>query len=52
MAVVDQRGQIYGCRNVTVADASIIPTIPSVPPNLTCILIGERISAMLRGLEA
>jgi len=52
MAVVDQCGRIYGCRNITVADASIMPTIPSVPLNLTCILIGERIAAHLRGLQA
>lgn len=52
MAVVDPHGRLYGCRNVTVADASIMPTIPSVPPNLTCMLIGERIAAHLRGLEA
>jgi choline dehydrogenase len=47
MAVVDQRGQLYGCGNVTVADASIVPTLPSVPTNLTCMLIGERIAAHL-----
>lgn len=52
MAVVDQRGRLYGCSNVTVSDASILPTIPSVPPSLTCMLIGERIAAHLRGLEA
>jgi choline dehydrogenase len=51
MAVVDQRGRLYGCRNVTVADGSIMPMIPSVPTNLTCMLIGERIAAHLRGLE-
>jgi choline dehydrogenase len=49
MAVVDQRGQLYGCGNVTVADASIMPTLPSVPTNLTCMLIGERIAAHLCG---
>jgi choline dehydrogenase len=52
MAVVDRCGRLYGCRNVTVADASIMPAIPSVPLNLTCMLIGERIAAHLRGLEA
>jgi choline dehydrogenase len=51
-AVVDQRGQLYGCNNVTVADASIMPAIPSVPTNLTCMLVGERIAAHLRGLGA
>ena len=52
MAVVDQRGQLFGCRNITVADASIMPAIPSVPTYLTCILIGERIASHLRGIEA
>jgi len=51
MAVVDQRGQLYGCRNVTVADGSIMPALPSVPTNLTCMLIAERIAAHLRGPE-
>jgi choline dehydrogenase len=50
MAVVDQRGRLYGCNNITVADASIMPAIPSVPTNLTCMLIGERIAAHLRGV--
>jgi choline dehydrogenase len=48
-AVVDQYGRLYGCSNVTVADASIMPAIPSVPPSLTCMLIAERIAAHLRG---
>jgi choline dehydrogenase len=51
MAVVDQRGRLYGCSNVTVADGSIMPVIPSVPTSLTCMLIGERIVANLRGLS-
>jgi choline dehydrogenase len=52
MTVVDECGRVSGCENVTVADASIMPAIPSVPPNLTCMLIGERIAAKLRGQEA
>ena len=52
MAVVDAYGRLYGCRNVMVADASLMPVIPSVPLNLTCMLIGERIAAHRRGLEA
>jgi choline dehydrogenase len=51
MAVVDQRGRLYGCSNVTAADGSIMPALPSVPTNLTCMLIAERIAAHLRGLE-
>lgn len=48
MAVVDPQGRLRGCSNVTVADGSIMPALPSVPPCLTCILIGERIAAHLR----
>jgi choline dehydrogenase len=47
-AVVTQRGRLSGCDNVTVADASVMPAIPSVPPNLTCMVIAERIAAELR----
>ncbi len=50
-AVVDQQGRLHGCSNVTVADASILPAVPSVPTNLTCILIAERIAEHLRGLH-
>jgi choline dehydrogenase len=50
-AVVDQRGRLYGCDNLTVADGSIMPAIPSVPTSLTCMLIGERMAALLRGQE-
>lgn len=52
MAVVDQCGRLFGCRNITVADASIMPAIPSVPTCLTCMLIGERIAVRLRGSKA
>jgi choline dehydrogenase len=50
MAVVDPHGRLRGCANVTVADGSIMPAMPSVPPYLTCMLLGERIAAHLRGL--
>jgi len=33
---------------VYVADASLMPGIPRVPTNLTCMLIGERVAAHLR----
>lgn len=47
-AVVDPQGRVYGIDNLWVADASIMPSIPSAPTNLTCIMIGERIAAQLR----
>lgn len=46
-AVVDQKGRLRGCANISVADGSIMPEIPRVPTNLTCMLIGERIAAFL-----
>lgn len=48
-AVVNQHGLLHGSDNVVVADASIMPAIPAVPPNLTCLLIAERIADHLRG---
>lgn len=51
MAVADYCGRIHGCRNLVAADASIMPSIPSVPLNLTCMLLGERTAARLRGKD-
>lgn len=47
-AVVDPDGKVYGTDNVWVADASIMPTIPSAPTNLTCMMIAERIAIRLK----
>jgi choline dehydrogenase len=47
-AVVDQTGQVHGLENLYVVDASIFPTIPSVPTNLTTIMVAERCAAELR----
>lgn len=47
MAVVDQFGSVHGCRQLTVADASIMPTIPRAPTNLTCLMIGEMLARNL-----
>lgn len=46
-AVVDPRGKVHGAANIWVADASIMPSIPSAPTNLTCLVIGERIAENL-----
>jgi choline dehydrogenase-like flavoprotein len=48
MSVVDEHGSVHGCEGLTVADASIMPTIPRAPTQLTCMLIGEKIAAALR----
>jgi len=47
-AVVDPRGRVYGADNLWVGDASIMPTIPSAPTNLTCMMIAEKLAAELR----
>ena len=44
-AVVDQRGKVHGLEGLHVVDASIMPTIPAVPPNMTVIMMAR---ALLR----
>jgi choline dehydrogenase len=46
--VVDARGAVHGVDDLYVADASIMPDIPSANTNLPTIMIGERIAALLR----
>ncbi len=38
----DSRGRVHGTTNLWVADASLMPTVPSANTNLTCIMMGER----------
>lgn len=45
---VDGHGRLRGVSGVFVADASIMPTIPSANTNLATIMIGERIGEWLR----
>jgi 5-(hydroxymethyl)furfural/furfural oxidase len=47
MAVVDENGLVIGTENLTVADASIMPEIPTTNLNLPTTMIGERISDLL-----
>jgi choline dehydrogenase len=47
-AVVDERGKLHGLEGLHVIDASIMPTIPAVPTNLTTIMIAERCAEALR----
>jgi choline dehydrogenase len=46
--VVDPFGAVHGVGGLTVADASIIPLVPSAAPNLTIVMLAERIGAQLR----
>jgi choline dehydrogenase len=42
-AVVDGSGAVRGIGNLRVIDASILPAVPSVPTNLTVIMVAEHI---------
>jgi len=42
-AVVDGAGAVRGIENLRVIDASILPEVPSVPTNLTVIMVAEHI---------
>jgi choline dehydrogenase len=48
MAATDGFGALRGVRDLTVADASIMPAITTVPTNLTCMAIAERMAFRLR----
>jgi choline dehydrogenase len=49
-AVLDQRCKVRGTENLYVVDASVFPTIPSAVPNLTVMMLGERLADWLKGL--
>jgi choline dehydrogenase len=49
MAVVDEHGRVYGTEKLCVVDASVMPSIPSGPPNLSCIMLAERIAEWMVG---
>ncbi|MDX7991067.1 GMC family oxidoreductase [Xenorhabdus littoralis] len=46
-SATQEDGQVHGITGVTVADASLFPTIPSMPTNLTTIMVAERIASFL-----
>ncbi|MBI2761225.1 MAG: mycofactocin system GMC family oxidoreductase MftG [Chloroflexi bacterium] len=47
-AVVDQQCRVRGVDGLRVVDASVMPTIPRANTNLTCIMIGEKVSDWMR----
>ena len=47
LAVVDAALRVHGIKGLRVADASIMPKIISGNTNATCIMIGEKASAMI-----
>ena len=51
-AVVDDQLRVHGIERLRVADASIMPTMPSANLNASCIMIGEKASDMILGRPA
>ena len=48
MAVVDAQLRVHGIAGLRVADASIMPTVVSGNTNAATIMIGEKVSDMVR----
>lgn len=48
-AVVDQLGRVHGVDGLWVADASIMPNVPSANTHLPTLMLAEHIAATLRG---
>ena len=48
MSVCDGRGRVRGVRGLFVADASLMPTIPTSNTHLATLMIGERMGQWLR----
>jgi choline dehydrogenase len=51
MAVVDARANVHGVEDLSVIDASIMPSIPGANTNLPTIMLAERCSAWLGGIR-
>ena len=52
MAVVDPQCRVRGVERLRVADASIMPAIPSCNLNAPTMMVGERAADLIRGREA
>jgi choline dehydrogenase len=47
MAVVDGKMRVYGVDNLMIADASILPRVPTTAPMASCVVIGERAAEII-----
>jgi choline dehydrogenase len=46
-AVLDQHCQVRGTDNLHVVDASVFPAVPRVVPNLTVMMLAERVASWI-----
>ena len=47
MAVVDERLRVRGIDGLRIADASVMPTVPSGNTNIPCMMVGEKCADMV-----
>ncbi|KLN52824.1 GMC family oxidoreductase [Variovorax paradoxus] len=52
LAVVDAKLRVHGIEGLRVADASVLPEVPSGNTNVPSIMIGEKAADLLRGRDA
>ena len=50
-AVVDPHGRVYGVDGLWVADASIMPVIPSANTHLPTLMIAERLAGEIAAAD-
>jgi choline dehydrogenase len=48
MAVLDPALRVRGVTGLRVADASILPFLPAINPNITCMMVGEKCADLIR----
>ena len=46
-SVVDEDYNVWGVSGLRVCDASVLPSVPTVPPYLTCLMFAERCSDVM-----
>ena len=46
-SVVDERFTVWGFDGLRICDASVLPSVPTVPPYLTCLMFGEHCSDVM-----
>jgi len=52
MSVVDTQLRVYGVANLRIADASIMPRVTTGNTMAPCVVIGERLGALLSAPDA
>jgi 5-(hydroxymethyl)furfural/furfural oxidase len=46
--VADERGRVHGVQGLRIADASLMPVVPSANTNVPTIMVAERVAEWLR----